>query len=175
MTAKIVIFVIIALLIFIKFRPALRSVTTHGFYVFLALESLLALIFVNMGFSAVHVVSLYQIIPWVFWVASAFIAISGFYGLKKHGKPDDEWENTTVLIDRGIFRYIRHPLYSSLILLALGTLLKRVTPLAIVLSSICILFLITASLMEERENLKKFGNAYTNYKRTSMRYFPFTL
>ena len=175
MTAKIVIFVIIALLIFIKFRPELRSVTTHGFYVFFAFESLLALIFVNMCFSAVHVVSLYQIISWIFLVVSAFIAISGFYNLKKYGKPDDEWENTTVLINRGIFRYIRHPLYSSLILLTIGILLKRITFVSLVIGSICILLLITASLMEERENLVKFGYAYTNYKRTTMRYIPFIL
>ena len=175
MTAKIVIFVIIALLIFIKFRPELRSVTTHGFYVFFAFESLLALIFVNMYFSAVHVVLLYQIISWIFLVVSAFIAISGFYNLKKDGKPDDEWENTTLLINRGIFRYIRHPLYSSLILLVIGILLKRVTLLTIVLCSICILFLITASLVEERENFVKFGDAYTTYKRTTMRYIPFIL
>ena len=175
MTAKIVIFVIIALLIFIKFRPELRSVTTHGFYVFFAFESLLALIFVNMYFSAVHVVLLYQIISWIFLVVSAFIAISGFYNLKKYGKPDDEWENTTLLINRGIFRYIRHPLYSSLILLVIGILLKRVTLLTIVLCSICILFLITASLIEERENLVKFGDGYTNYKTTTMRYLPFIL
>jgi protein-S-isoprenylcysteine O-methyltransferase Ste14 len=108
-------------------------------------------------------------------VVSAFIAISGFYNLKKYGKPDDEWENTTLLINRGIFRYIRHPLYSSLILLVIGILLKRVTLLTIVLCSICILFLITASLMEERENFVKFGDAYTTYKRTTMRYIPFII
>jgi protein-S-isoprenylcysteine O-methyltransferase Ste14 len=175
MTAKIVIFLIIALLIFLTFRPALRSVTSHGFYVFFAFESLLALLFFNIGFWAVNVLSWYQILSWIFLVSSAFIAISGFYNLKKYGKPDDEWENTTVLINRGIFRYIRHPLYSSLILLVLDILLKRVTLLTIVLCSICILFLITASLMEERENLVKFGDAYTNYKRTTMRYIPFIL
>ena len=175
MTAKIVIFLIIALLIFLTFRPALRSVTSHGFYVFFAFESLLALLFFNIGFWAVNVLSWYQILSWIFLVSSAFIAISGFYNLKKYGKPDDEWENTTVLINRGIFRYIRHPLYSSLILLVLGILLKRVTLLTIVLCSICILFLITASLMEERENLVKFGDAYTNYKRTTIRYIPFIL
>jgi len=175
MTAKIVVFVIIALLIFIKFRPELRSVTTHGFSVFFAFESLLALIFVNMCFSAVHVVSLYQIISWIFLIVSAFIAISGFYNLKKYGKRDDEWENTTLLINWGIFRYIRHPLYSSLILLVSGILLKRVTLLTIVLCSICILFLITASLVEERENFVKFGDAYTTYKRTTMRYIPFII
>jgi len=175
MTAKIVIFVIIALLIFIKFRPALRSVTSHGFYVFFAFESLLALLFFNIGFWAVNVLSWYQILSWIFLVSSAFIAISGFYNLKKYGKPDDEWENTTLLINRGIFRYIRHPLYSSLILLVIGILLKRVTLLTIVLCSICILFLITASLIEERENLVKFGDGYTNYKTTTMRYIPFIL
>jgi len=175
MTAKIVIFVIIALLIFLTFRPALRSVTSHGFYVFFAFESLLALLFFNIGFWAVNVLSWYQILSWIFLVSSAFIAISGFYGLKKYGKPDDEWENTTLLINRGIFRYIRHPLYSSLILLVLGILLKRVTLLTVVLCSICIFFLITASLMEERENLKKFGDPYTTYKRTTMRYVPFII
>ena len=175
MTAKIVIFVIIALLIFLTFRPALRSVTSHGFYVFFAFESLLALLFFNIGFWAVNVLSWYQILSWIFLVSSAFIAISGFYGLKKYGKPDDEWENTTLLINRGIFRYIRHPLYSSLILLVIGILLKRVTLLTIVLCSICILFLITASLIEERENLVKFSDGYTNYKTTTMRYIPFIL
>ena len=108
-------------------------------------------------------------------VVSAFIAISGFYSLKKYGKPDDDWENTTVLIDRGIFRYIRHPLYSSLILLVIGILLKRITFVPLVIGCICIFFLITASLMEERENLVKFGDAYTNYKRTTMRYVPFII
>ena len=134
MTAKIVIFVIIALLIFLTFRPALRSVTSHGFYVFFAFESLLALLFFNIGFWVVNVLSWYQILSWIFLVSSAFIAISGFYGLKKYGKPDDEWENTTLLINRGIFRYIRHPLYSSLILLVLGILLKRVMLLTVAVS-----------------------------------------
>ena len=175
MTTKIIIFIIIALLIFIKFRPALRSVTTHGFYVFFAFESLLVLLFINMGFWTVHVVSLYQIISWVFLVVSAFIATSGFYGLKKYGKPDDEWENTTVLIDRVIFRYIRHPLYSSLILLVIGILLKRITVVPLMISPICNVFLITASLVEERESLKKFGEAYTTYKRTTTRYVPFII
>ena len=175
MTAKIVIFVIIALLIFIKFRPELRSVTTHGLYVFVAFECLLALLFVNMGFWAVHVVSLSQVISWIFLAVSAFIAINGFYGLKKYGKPDDDWENTTVLIDRGIFRYMRHPLYSSLILLVIGILLKRITFVALVIGCICIVFLVTASLVEERESLKKFGDAYTIYKRTTMRYVPFII
>lgn len=175
MSIKLIVFLIIAILVFIKFRPALRSVTTHGFYVFFAFESLLALLFVNMGFWTVRVTSLYQIMSWIFLVASAFIAINGFYGLKKYGKPIDEWENTTVLIDRGIFRYMRHPLYSSLILLVIGIVLKHVTVVPLVIGCICIIFLVTASLVEERESLKKFGDAYTTYKRTTTRYVPFII
>ena len=175
MSIKLIVFLIIAILVFIKFRPALRSVTTHGFYVFFAFESLLTLLFVNMGFWTVRVTSLYQIMSWIFLVASAFIAINGFYGLKKYGKPIDEWENTTVLIDRGIFRYMRHPLYSSLILLVIGIVLKHVTVVPLVIGCICIIFLVTASLVEERESLKKFGDAYTTYKRTTTRYVPFII
>ena len=175
MSIKLTVFLIIAIMVFIKFRHALRSVTTHGLYVFFAFESLLGLLFVNMGFWTVHMVSFNQIISWIFLAVSAIIAIKGFYGLKKYGKPNDEWENTTVLIDCGIFRYIRHPLYSSLILLVIGILLKHVTFVSLVIGSICIFLLIIASLMEERENLKKFGDAYTTYKRTTMRYIPFVV
>jgi protein-S-isoprenylcysteine O-methyltransferase Ste14 len=175
MTIKIIVFSIVALLIFIKFRPALRSVTSHGFYVFFAFESLLALLFFNIGFWKVNVLSWPQILSWILLVSSAFIALSGFFCLKKHGEPEDEWENTTLLISKGIFRYIRHPLYSSLILLCIGILLKNVTIIATFLCFICTLFLIIASLMEERENLEKFGVSYTDYMKSTMRYFPFVL
>jgi protein-S-isoprenylcysteine O-methyltransferase Ste14 len=175
MTIKIIVFLIIALLIFIKFKPALRSVNSHGFYVFFAFEFLLALLFFNIGFWMVKFLSLYQTLSWIFLASSAFIALSGFFCLKKYGKPEDEWENTTLLINKGIFRYIRHPLYLSLILLCIGILFKNATTIPLFLCSICILFLIIASLVEERENLTKFGDTYTDYMKSTRRYFPFVL
>ena len=86
-------------------------------------------------------------------------ALSGFYGLRQYGKPIDDWENTTHLITEGVFHYIRHPLYASLILLNLGIFLKNINLLSTVAYLISTGFLVAASKVEEKENHAKFGSA----------------
>ncbi|HGY11864.1 MAG TPA: hypothetical protein ENK36_05840 [Desulfobacterales bacterium] len=173
MIIKISVFAVLALVVFIKFRGELRSVTSHGFYMFFAFESLLALLFFNVDFFVFGVFPWYQILSWILLVISAFIALSGFYCLKKHGKPVEGWEETTELIKNGIFRYIRHPLYSSLILLAIGILLKNVALQPFIACFVCISFLVAASMVEEKENYAKFGDTYHTYAHETRRYIPF--
>ncbi len=173
MTIKIVVFAVLALLVFMIFRGELRSRTSHGFYMFFAFESLVALLFFNIDSWVDRAFSWYQVLSWVLLVISAFLALSGFYGLKKYGKPVEGWEETTELIQRGIFRYIRHPLYSSLILLAIGILLKNTALHSSITCFFCVSFLVTASMVEEKENLKKFGDSYHAYATDTKRYIPF--
>ena len=173
MTVKIVIFSMLAILIFIKFRKAFGSYSRHDFYMFFAFESLLALLFLNIGFWFHSDFSWYQMPSWILLTASLLFALSGFYGLKQYGKPIDDWENTTHLITQGIFHYIRHPLYSSLILLNLGIFLKNVTLLSTIACLISTGFLVTASKVEEKENHAKFGSAYEEYMMKTKHYFPF--
>ena len=60
--------------------------------------------------------------------------------MKRIGKPDKkrntknlyQFEQTTELVDKGIFKYIRHPLYSSLIFLTWG-IFKRILHLSYLL------------------------------------------
>lgn len=172
MTIKICIFSILAVLIFVKFRTELLSFMTHGFYVFFAFEALLLLLFFNIDFLIVSVFSWHQILSWMFLLVSALIALMGFYGLKKYGKPAEGWEETTHLIKQGIFRYIRHPLYSSLILLAIGILLKDLTLQSTAACLVSVVFLVAASVVEEKENLLKFGEAYSRYMNGRKRYIP---
>ena len=173
MIVKIVIFSMLALLIFIKFRKAFGSFSSHGFYMFFAFESLLALFFLNIGFLFQGDFSWYQMLAWILLTASLLFALSGFYGMKRYGKPIDDWENTTHLITQGIFHYIRHPLYSSLILLNLGIFLKNVTLLSAIACLVSTGFLVTASKVEEKENYAKFGSAYKEYVMKTKHYFPF--
>jgi len=173
MTVKIVIFSMLGLLIFIKFRKELGSFSSHGIYMFFAFESLLALFFLNIGFFFHSGFSWYQVLAWLLLIASLLFALSGFYGLKRYGKPIDDWENTTHLISQGIFRYIRHPLYSSLILLNFGIFLKNVTLLSAIACLVSTGFLLTASKVEEKENHAKFGSAYEEYVMKTKHYFPF--
>ena len=170
---RIIIFACIALLIFLKFRSELRRPSSHGFYMFFAFEALLVLGYLNIHwngpFNGVRVLS------GILLVCSGLMAISGFYGLKRYGQPQKDWEDTTRLIERGIFRWIRHPLYTSLMLLALSLLLNHVSSGAILAFGIAFGCLFLASRIEEKENMEKFGDDYLRYQRKTKRYLPFII
>lgn len=173
MSIKTVIFAVVALFIFVKFIPAFGSFKKHDFYMFFAFEALLVLLFLNIGFWFSDPFSWDKIISWVLLLSSILFALSGFYTLIKYGKAEEGWEETTQLINRGAFYYIRHPLYTSLMLLALGIFLKNVSLPSAGACLVAIISLVTASLMEEEENLEKFGKAYEKYKEGKRRYIPF--
>ena len=170
---KIIIFGIIAVLIFLRFRGELRAPSRHGFYMFFAFEAILVLFYFNFRWE--EAVTWQRILPGIFLTLSALIAISGFYGLKRHGNPGKDWEDTTRLIQEGIFRHIRHPLYTSLMLLSLGILLNHWSIAAMATCAVALLFLLAASMAEERENLNKFGDGYRRYRKITKRYLPFLI
>lgn len=172
MTIKIIIFSSLAILVFMKFRRKLRSVDDHDFYVFFAFESLLALLFLNIDALIPGAMSWSQVIAWIFLILSLSFALSGFYGLKKYGRTRGGLDGTSHLITQGVFRYIRHPLYSSLILLALGVMLTRVTLPALAACLVAASFLAAASRVEEKQNMLKFGQGYQDYIKVTKRYIP---
>ncbi len=170
---KIAIFIVVSIGIVSYSRSSLRDVRTHGFYRFFAFEAMLGLILVNIQawfrepFSPLHVIS------WLLLVASIFLAIHGFYLLRAIGKPTDGFEATTNLVRKGAYRYIRHPLYSSLLLFTWGVFLKEVSLLSTILVLIATAALIATAKVEEGENLRKFGEEYADYKRETRMFIPF--
>jgi len=104
--------------------PSLRNPRSHGFFRCFAFECLLALALLNIGvwFSAPW--SPLQIMSWLLLLASAFLALHGFGLLRKIGRPNGSIEATTVLVTSGAYKYIRHPLYASLLSFGCGVFLK---------------------------------------------------
>jgi protein-S-isoprenylcysteine O-methyltransferase Ste14 len=90
-----------------------------------------------------------------------------------HGSPLNSIEQTRVLVQQGAYRHIRHPLYTSLILLTWGIFLKRPDVAALGLSLGSSAFLMAAALFEERLSLDKFGDSYRRYMQETKRFFPF--
>ena len=82
-------------------------------------------------------------------------------------------ETTTNLVTSGIYKYIRHPLYSSLIILGAVTLIKNPSLLATSLFSVGTVFLHATARIEEKENLLKFGEDYAEYMTRSSMFFSF--
>jgi len=170
---KNIIFPCIALLIFLKFRTELRRPESHGFYMFFAFEALLVLGYLNIHLNGPF--NGIQYLSGVLLLCSGLVAISGFYGLKRYGQPQKDWEDTTRLIERGIFGWIRHPLYTSLMLLALAFLLNHLSSGAILAFGVAFIFLLLASRIEENENMEKFGDDYLRYQGKTKRYLPFLI
>src|SRR3990170_427623 len=99
--------------------------------------------------------------------ASLFMAMHGFYLLRTLGRPRESFEATTQLVRQGAYRYIRHPLYSSLLWFAWGAFLKEISLFS------TILVLIATARVEEGENLRKFGEGYAAYQRETRMFIPF--
>jgi len=59
------------------------------------------------------------------------------------------------LVTEGIYRYIRHPMYSSLLLLAWGVFFKSFSWAALVLVLVATLALFATAKAEEAENLER--------------------
>jgi protein-S-isoprenylcysteine O-methyltransferase Ste14 len=161
---------------------SLKDARTHGFYRFFAFELLLGLILWNAPLWWHDPLSWRQLAAWFLGAASIGLAIEGFRLLQVIGRPAPAkiesanltFENTTTLVMVGAYRWIRHPLYASLLALAWCAYLKNPLELvSIVLTLGASGFLLATALVEEGENLKRFGASYTEYKKRTRRFIPF--
>ena len=154
---------------------------SHGFPRFFAFEAILGLVVLNAPVWFVRPFSLPQLVSWALLLISGFLAIHAFYVLRRFGLPDASiqdanrlaLEKTTRLVSEGAYRFIRHPLYVSLLCLAWGVFLKQVSSFAGLLVILASLALYLTALLEEQENLQFFGAAYAEYMRHTKRFIPF--
>lgn len=154
-------------------RPNLFDLRSHAFYRFLGFESLLGLVIMNFDKWFLDPASPLQIISWALLISSAVLAIHSFYLLYRYGGTDGGIENTTVIVRTGIYRFIRHPLYSSLLWLAWGVYLKSPTIGATILIVFCTLSLFLTAKVEEGESTRKFGDDYLEYMKSSKMFIPY--
>jgi len=170
-----VIFLVVSSVIVAKFRKELFAFRRHGPYMFVAAEGLLLTFIVNGGFMFRDPFVLRQTISWMLMLISAGLAILGFYALRAYGEAATDWEDTTRVVQEGIFRHIRHPLYVSLMFLAGGMLLKDLSLPAGLAFLATFGFLVAASIVEEGEKIARFGDQYRQYMLGTKRYVPLIL
>ena len=175
MLIELIIFAIGSLgIIFLSLKSA-SKLRSYGLLRFLAFESILTLILFNAEYWFRNPFSILQIISWTLLIMSIILASFGFYMLRMFGKPKGEIDNTTVLLKQGVYKYIRHPLYSSLLLLGWGAFLKDVSLVSLILVLVASGFLVGMAKVEEKENLQKFGNDYSSYVRKTKMFIPFII
>ena len=178
---SILFFLILSLPVIYFSRKNILYPGKHGFYRFLGWEGMIWLLLSNYRYWFAQPFSTFQLISWALLLLSVYLVVAGALTLLRKGKPSSErkdrhlfgFEKTTELVDTGIFRYIRHPLYASLICLSWGILLKNITPLLLVITLFCTLMFYITSRYDEKECIAYFGEKYRDYmKRTNM-FIPF--
>ncbi|MFH1031310.1 MAG: isoprenylcysteine carboxylmethyltransferase family protein [Chloroflexota bacterium] len=161
-------------IVFISLHSA-SKLRSYGFLRFFAFESILVLILYNAEYWFRNLFTILQAISWLLIINSVVVVSSGFYMLRRFGKPKDVIDDTAVLVTSGIYKYIRHPLYSSLILLAWGVFLKNISLVSFVLILVASGLSIAMAIIEERENIQKFGDSYSKYIQTTKMFIPFII
>jgi len=168
-------------LAFVSRRSLLRP-RSHGFFRFFAWEAILALILINAPKWFYDPYHWHQIVSWALLILAIVPLVLGIVWLRTRGTPRDggkrepellAFERTTTLVSDGIFGLIRHPLYSSLLLLAWGLFFKEPSPVGSGLAVAATLFLLLTAKTDEAECLRKFGQEYARYMQNTKMFIPY--
>jgi protein-S-isoprenylcysteine O-methyltransferase Ste14 len=182
---RLIVFVILSAALAYVSRASLKAPRSHGFFRFFAWECILALFFLNfINFQQWfgNPFSVRQLISWFLLIGCIVPGVYGAHLLRTHGGPDDRrphdepllrFEKTTQLVTVGAFKYIRHPLYSSLLLLAWGVFFKHPSWVGsgVVLGATA--FLLATAKVEELESVRYFGVTYQAYRQHTKMFIPF--
>lgn len=107
-------------------------------------------------------------------IATDFILLfySGKYlGAKKlvgHAELSGKSELTT----SGLYKYVRHPRYTGMILAILGACILTNTKFVWLVASVWLACVLLSIFLEEREMQRRFGAAYKSYSENTPRFFP---
>lgn len=180
---RLIVFGVLTVPIIILSRRTIVNIKSHGFYRFFSWECIAWLFASSYQYWFLDPLSGLQLISWIILVLSIYLVVAGVVMLKKSGKPqnsrnDNElygFEKTSELVDTGIFKYIRHPLYSSLLLLTWGIFFKNVTYPLLFVAVLSSLFLYLTAIQDEKECIKYFGAKYSEYIKRSKRFIPFVV
>jgi len=143
---------------------------------------MLALFLLNVDYWFLDKFGIRQMISWALLFLSLYLVAESIIliiaGKPKHTRNDEVlmgFEKTTRLVTRRIYKYIRHPMYASLLCLTWGAFLKNIDLISASLTLFASILLVFCALREEQENLAFFGEEYRKYMKVSKRFIPFLI
>lgn len=180
-TVRGIVFFILTVLFVIVSRRSLLNPRSHGFYRFFAFEGITFLALHNHPVWFDNPFTFQQCLSWLCLFFSIVLVVRGLRALLtlgghrvRHDTPENlTFENTQNLVQDGLYRYIRHPMYTSLLLLAWGSFLKQISAETITVVVLVTVSLFVTAKVEELENIRFFGPEYSTYQSRSKMFLPF--
>ncbi|HEX9105845.1 MAG TPA: isoprenylcysteine carboxylmethyltransferase family protein [Longimicrobiales bacterium] len=176
-----------ALLVWVSRKPLLHP-RSHGFYRFWAWEAITALVVLNLPVWVRAPFSPPQLLSWMVLIGSAGLVLHAALAFRRAGgrtappalggprAANYAFENTSHLVRVGPYRFIRHPMYASLLYLSWGVYLKDPASLpGVALVVVASVFLWLTARADESECVQVFGPEYEQYMSETRRFIPYLL
>lgn len=99
-----------------------------------------------------------------------FLIMNGWYNIYK--KYWSRETGTGTLVETGIYKYIRHPQYTGLLLLSLGMMVEWATLPLLILYPVMVFMYVQLAKKEEQDMITEFGTDYQNYMKKTTMFIP---
>jgi protein-S-isoprenylcysteine O-methyltransferase Ste14 len=180
---KVILFIALSIPVILLSRKSLFDFKSHGFTRFFSWECIIALFVINYEGWFMEPFSAVQIISWLMLSISLYLVTESVIrfrkasrnGIRRVNEKLYRFEKTTELVTKGIYRYIRHPMYSSLLFLTWGIWLKQPIPVTLPVALLSSLLLWLTAIRDEKECIAYFGDSYHDYIKGTKRFIPFIL
>ena len=104
-------------------------------------------------------------------IVALFLILNGWYNIHKK-----YWSMETgkgSLVKSGVYRFIRHPQYTGLLLLSFGMMAEWATLPMLILYPVMIGMYLRLAKREEKDMLNEFGDEYREYMKETKIFIPF--
>lgn len=106
-------------------------------------------------------------------ILALILIMNGWYHIYKK-----YWSKETgqgKLVTSGIYRFIRHPQYTGLLLLSLGMIANWATLSLLVLYPVMAVLYVRLAKREEQDMIAEFGDEYLEYRKRTKMFIPFVV
>lgn len=106
-------------------------------------------------------------------IVALFLILNGWYNIYKK-----YWSKETgsgKLVTTGVYKFIRHPQYTGLLLLSLGMMIEWATLPMLIMYPIMVLVYVRLAKREEKDMISEFGEEYKQYMTRTKMFIPFVV
>ncbi len=171
----IIFFIATACLVAFSWLVSLREKRYHGIPRFFVFEGLLLLGLFQWPVWFNDPLALKQIFSWLFLLASAYYVIASIILYHRHASHGINFENSTKLVTTGLYKYIRHPMYASLLFLGWGMFSKDINAVTIIIITLVTIAVYITCKVEEKEMIARFGVEYRDYMKKTKMWIPYII
>jgi protein-S-isoprenylcysteine O-methyltransferase Ste14 len=95
-----------------------------------------------------------------------------FFGIRQIKNIHQSTPEKGKIQKKGLLKFVRHPMYSALLILLWSSNTMRWTDIAV--NTVLTIYIVIGSWLEEKKLIREFGNEYIQYQREVPMLIPFT-